>query len=916
MCALFAGAHLARIGTPLARITTGSLLLGSIALFFVRWWKERRDWFDPRRTLERTLLPADKKLGERALRALSLVQRTHREDGAGSKELAQVHFERLLARASVDAVAEAADRRATTFRRISLALVLAAFAALAVGPPRVLEGIDVLLARGGRAPVPMPWLDALRVTAQPPSYLRQSDRHLFPSIPARLPAGTLLSIHGVPLRDGRQLVLTDGDGEVPFVSDGRGGVVARWTVERDAELVVAARFGKVLIEEPDKVTVENQPDELPVVTLEGAPKTLKLADVSRVELRYEALDDHGLRQVDLVLRSGGREERRTLAKLDGNKTSERGGHALTPRDPFLRRMFLPVVVTVEARDDDPVGGPKWGVSEAITLIPPAVGEPEANRYAALLGARNLTTDFLAWQMLEKGELAAKDRSMEERRRAERVADAMQNAVDDVYGGLTVPDGLRAFLLGQMRILTRAPRPGESVQRKTEEVVLGVDVALSTVATHDAQSVAKRLGDVAEEAAAGAEQARESEKRKLGLTRLDSAIAALDEGAERLGTLGALGRDLGSVTLADLGRVKRARKSEDLFHAELAARHLAARLRRPTPSFGSAQRGGVESGTPGQNGAHGGSPSQASERFDQLASELEQLVQEHASEIDQVEQALGEAEQGVDLDSLKDEARERADAIRRSLGGLPQTGADPGSGRAAAALGKEHAGSMAQSLERLSLSDAVQSGKDALSALEDAERKAKSPRSPSDWVDEEDLSRSREEVKRQLGWAQEQLDKLKRQAEAKAKAQLEKSGEREQGHSRRAGNLAARGKNGETALPQDALEALERAEGLMRQAARALSEGKGEKGLSLQREAQRQLERSNNGKTTDTESDRPEPSSGKESGNGGIRTGGDVPKKDDGKRAEEFRRRVLRGLGKAKDGRLAPAVRRYAEGLLE
>jgi hypothetical protein len=33
------------------------------------------------------------------------------------------------------------------------------------------------------------------------------------------------------------------------------------------------------------------------------------------------------------------------------------------------------------------------------------------------------------------------------------------------------------------------------------------------------------------------------------------------------------------------------------------------------------------------------------------------------------------------------------------------------------------------------------------------------------------------------------------------------------------------------------------------------------------------------------------------------------------RAEDFRRRVLEGLGKEKSERLSPAVRRYAEGLL-
>ncbi len=41
----------------------------------------------------------------------------------------------------------------------------------------------------------------------------------------------------------------------------------------------------------------------------------------------------------------------------------------------------------------------------------------------------------------------------------------------------------------------------------------------------------------------------------------------------------------------------------------------------------------------------------------------------------------------------------------------------------------------------------------------------------------------------------------------------------------------------------------------------------------------------------------------------------VPGKDPGKRAEDFRRRVMEGLSHDHGGRLGPAVRRYAEGLL-
>ncbi len=915
VAALFGGAHLARVGTPWARATTGLLLLLVVVGFAARALRERRDWYDLRTTLRRALVPAQPELGARALRAVTLVERSREDQNVGSPELAQTHLERVLSRVSLDTVEATADRRARGVRRGMWVLLLGAFAAVLLAPARVIEGLDVLLARGGRAPVPLPWLEVQQVTAQAPSYLRMADRSVIPGLTARVPNGTLLTVRGVPIREGRHLVLTNGETEVPFVSDGAGGVVARWTLEQSAELRVAARFGEVLIEEPEALELESVPDEDPVVVLEGAPKTIELGEISRVELRYEALDDHGLRQIDLVLRAGGREDRRALSRLDGSSTVQRGGHALPARDPFLRRMFLPVLVTIEARDDDPVGGPKWGSSEPITLIPPAVGEPEANRFAALAAARNLAVDLLAFQSAEKSKLEPAKRRAAERERIARVVSTMREAVDESYGGLAVPTGLRAFLLGQMRVLERAPRAGESPQRKTEDVVLGVDVALRGLALRDAKEVSKRLGDVAEEVANGAKFARESEKRQLGTARLESGLRALSDGAKRLGTLGALGADLGSVTEADLGRIRRAHGADDLFHTELAARHLAARLRRPNPSFGSARRGGVESGTPGLD-PQPGDASQANDRFDQLAAELEELVREHGEEIGGVERALAEAEQSVDLESLREEAKRRADAIREAITELPQTGDVPGSARAAASLGREHANSMAQSLERLAMSDAVQSGRDAESALRDAQRKAKQPASPGDWLDDEGLSSAERKIKSELDWAEQQLNKLKRQAEARARASLEKSGDRERGHATRAGNLASRGKTGETALPQDALDALERAESLMREAAQALKEGKGDRGLELQREAQRLLERSDTGQTSDSDGEQETPRRGDQSGDQGIRTGGEVPDRDDGKRALEFRRRVLQGLGKSKDGRLAPSVRRYAEGLLK
>jgi hypothetical protein len=492
---------------------------------------------------------------------------------------------------------------------------------------------------------------------------------------------------------------------------------------------------------------------------------------------------------------------------------------------------------------------------------------------------------------------------------------MNKALTDVHGGLRVPAGLKAFLSGQVRVLVKLPRQGASLTRQSEDVLLAVDAALRSLAVRDARGVAQRLADVADEAADSARRARESEAETAALSRLDAAIGALDRGASELSKLGILGRDVGGVARADIGRVRRARGADRLSQAEAAARHLAARLRRPDPSFAASSRsGGVESGVGSETPE--GEPSQADDRFDQLASELEQLVADHGNEIQAVEQALAEAEERDLLESLREEARRRADAIRRAVEGLPQVGAHPGTARSAAALGREHAGAMAQNLERLALGDAVQSGKDALSSLSEAERKAKNSRGLGDWLDESATDEAKRRLEQELQWAEQQLERLQRAAEAKARGNLEKSAERESGFARRAGNLAGRGSEGESALPAEALEALEGAELAMREAARELAAGKGEKGVALQREAQRMLENATSGKTADPEEGTNESRSPGQNEGGRVISGrGDVPKEDKGDGAEEFRRRVLEGLAKDQSGRLAPAVKRYAEGLL-
>jgi hypothetical protein len=781
-----------------------------------------------------------------------------------------------------------------------------------------LEGLDVLIARRGLAPLPMPWLDLVRVTVQPPAYLHLQDRAIFPGLGSAEARGSAVTVHGLPLAEGRHLVLTDGKQDVPFVADGSGGVVARYVLNENAELRIAARFGKVLIRENEGIVIEAVPDEAPRVELEGAPERIELRDFDRRELRYEARDDHGLREIDLVLRAGGREDRRSLTRLDGETKLTRGAYAIESSEPFLRRTFLPVEVRIEARDDDAASGVKWGKSEAFILLPVPVGEPEAARYTALRAVRDGLTDLLASELGPDLALSDGERRKADSARTTALAAQLRTMLERRFAGVSLPPAQRAFLGGQARVLSRALPTPASAMRRTEDVLLAVDAALRGLGNRDAATVAKRLGDAAEEAAEGAKLALESERRQAGINRLNQALGVLGPGARNLVTLGPLGRDVGSVAEGEIRRILRAQASGNLLATELAARHLAARLRRPNPSFSTAGGGGVESGAGAQSGDESHA-SDADKKFDELVGELERLAEEHQRELERVERNLADADKAVDLSDLKQEAAERAADLRQKTAPLPQFGEDPNSARAAAALGREHAQSMAQSLARLSLKDAVESGRHARSELAEAAKLRKNSNS-FEAVDEATLAEARAELDRALSFAENSLSRAAKSASEKAQAGLQDSSGRERSLSDRAANLAGRGNHGEISLPEDLADALGKAEGLMRDAAKELGVGHGESGLSLQRDAQRLLEQTNSGQSGSGDGEgkeQPQPSPQESPRSKGKQMGSeaDVPRAEGG-HADDFRRRVMEGLSKQGSGRLSDAVRRYAEGLLQ
>jgi hypothetical protein len=919
----------ARGGTTGARLAAATMLILTAAAVVAVQKLGRRVFSDPARTIEHVAGRTEPEAAARAIRSLSLLGPTAVK--GTSHTLAELHVARSLAALPLDGVRRGAQRVAFLLGIAALAFASTNIAACAMNPWGVVEGADVLVARKGVAPLGMAWLSEPQVRARPPDYLHQEERRVMAYDDLPLPRGTLLTFRGMPVHTGRRLLLTDGAFEVPFVDDGSGHVVARWPLGESVHLRVVARFGEVVIPEPNDTLIESIADAAPVVSLEGAPKQIRLAseeDASEVPIHYEATDDHGLREVHLVLRAGPREERRVLARLDGETKTDRGGYNLRASDPFVKKSHAPIEIRVEAKDNDPITGPKWGASDAITIVPPDVGEPESRRLAALVRVRDALVDALASRVGTPLAAEPKDRRAmleQDVRLAEANSDLLDSTLRTSYAGIRVPGRLAAMLRGRMRKVKDAAAnqlrsPSTTARanlvKATERMTLVVDAAIQGLGLRDTRDVAHELAEVAEDLASAASLAHQAAEKVRGEKRMDAAALVLEGGGNAMRHLGALGRDLGEIVEMDLLRLARARKGDDLPHASLVAQDLSVRLRQPDPSFGS--RGGRPSHAGGESGGGRGAGegegeaegSDVEQAFNEALRDLEKLTAEHAGNIGKVEQSLATGSTKEDVDALSEEAKKHAQKVRDATRPLPAVGGGSDSWTSKGAAAREHAEQMAKALESGQAADAVQSGRNSLGALDEAKRAAQRERfgRMADPGAERAIEDARRQMEAEVKWAEDKLEELRKRAAKRAGPELREHGESESKLAERTRDLSKKGRDQE--MPQAALDALHDAEQSAHEAAQALRDGDAERGLKKQRDAQQKLELAR-----DALGDEEGRDSQTGEGDRSSRDHTDIPKADAHKGPEEFRRRVIKGLGQPSGGRYKDAVKRYAEGLL-
>ncbi len=335
---------------------------------------------------------------------------------------------------------------------------------------------------------------------------------------------------------------------------------------------------------------------------------------------------------------------------------------------------------------------------------------------------------------------------------------------------------------------------------TERFVLVVDAIIIGSGVHDTREAARELADVADDLALGALQVQDGsssaassqhgspsgdadrDAHARALVRMDAATLVLAGGGRAMSRLGSLGIDLGEIVDADLARVARARAGADFAHAELAARDLAARLHEPDPSFGSegrAGRAGGESGggrgTAGEDG--GGAGDEVARAQQEAEQDLERLAQDHAGQISDVERALEEATSDDEKRELRDEAKRHADAVREAARELPTVGMGSDSWTSKGSAARELAEQMARSIEGLRPDEAVQSGRSATGALDEAKKMLQK----GSWMEDPsgEGSRKVEDARRKLEaetkWAEQQREQMRKRAAERARKQLQEGG---------------------------------------------------------------------------------------------------------------------------------------------
>lgn len=835
-------------------------------------------------------------------------------------------------------------------------LAVGLIAALAGGILLVRNPRAQLLLQGMRTPAPV-LRDGTRVAnvikhvhirVSYPSYLGRAPHTVDDPKLLEVPVGSHLEFKITPAFAALRGSLRARSGEVALARAEDGSLEGRFTARHSDTYRVRIESQGVRYEDPRILELRVAADTKPTVEIEEPANGAFVTADASIALRFVASDDVGVAAVDMHVRtpSGAERQRRLFSALDdgGAKPTLRAAVELVPAELGAREGDT-LVVWLEAQDEDAVHGPNVGKSTEVSLEVTGKGRTLSGFIPDLQAIADAAVDVLGdrlEQAVPDDSKAARARfaSVEKSSRAwlSQLDATLQRADHAQASSVVDTDQLRGIKRRNLRLLgTEAALHGSSVRAKPErmdadaravdelerDVLLLADM-LAKAHVDEARVIAEELRGLKQRIESlldklGKSQSPEAERELLAeIAKAERRLAELAQSLSRMATRVPsefVNRDAVQEEQAQssLGDLEKAVREHDL---QAAANHLDALARQIDELAGQLGQGGLRL---------------AESRFgprDKALAAAQQQLQMLASEQDRLAARSAELARGAQRRAPGSDGAERARQLAPQAEALEQQ---------VSKLASEQQGwqsaAMGRAQERLRDANAalqtgdLARGKDMAEASErglleaSGELAAEASMFPGHAGETADRARRAERARQETQRLSEAISQAMPPA-SNHMTEGEKNRLRSDVEPQRKAHDAARalqdqfskGPDGLPLSPETA-DALEEVRDSMREAQRALEQGKADHAAQEQRAAAERLQ-----KTAQQLAKK----QGAAMGGGGERNGADgaraeapvrIPGEGDWKGPTELRRKLLDAMHEASPTGFEAAVERYYEELL-
>lgn len=288
---------------------------------------------------------------------------------AFSADLVAGHIAQVLGRLELLPASEVFPARkvAGAFGLLAASGLAAAIAGLAA-PGVMGDGLRALaaspavsMARTRTVELPDPVVGDMSIVLRYPDYLGRPERRMGTTSGGLLvPLGTTVLVEGRSLIEGasRGEIALPGGGSEPLAVFENGTVRGRFVVGAGGDFFLRLQRDDDLLQGPPR-RLEIEPDLPPTVRLVHPTGEIEVDEHGSILLEFEAEDDHAIGRVDLVVRGGGVDLRRTILRAGDGVRRMRQRYRFDLQSVRLADTE-PLEIELEIFDGDTIRGPKPG----------------------------------------------------------------------------------------------------------------------------------------------------------------------------------------------------------------------------------------------------------------------------------------------------------------------------------------------------------------------------------------------------------------------------------------------------------------------------------------------------------------------------------------------------------------------------